>query len=257
MTIRVGQIPYLNCEPFYHGLAIDGVELCPMPPSHMGPLAQAGDLDAGPFSLAQSFGLEDRFEPLGGMGISARGPVLSILFYSRRPMEELSGARVGATLESATAVQLMKAMLELRCDVRPREYVALDAPELDAFLLIGDQALLTHGKVEGYPYRYDLAEEWLDWKGLPFVFAVWMVNRSVDESVKESLAGGLRKNLAWNMENNLKTIADKRAYLGMSYEEVASYLRGLRFVLDEEDMEAVRVFKQAWLSLNAAKEATV
>lgn len=257
MTIRVGQIPYLNCEPFYHGLAIDGVELCPMPPSHMGPLAQAGELDAGPFSLAQSFGLEDRFEQLGSMGISAKGPVLSILFYSRRPMEELSGARVGATLESATAVQLMKAILELRCGVRPVEYVALDAPDLDAFLLIGDQALLTHGKVEGYPYRYDLAEEWLDWKGLPFVFALWMVDRSLDESVKESLAGGLRKNLAWNMENNLKTIADKRAYLGMSYEEVASYLRCLRLVLDEEDMQAVRVFKQVWLSLTAAKEATV
>ena len=253
---KVGQIPYLNCEPFYHGLALEGVELCAMPPSYMGPLAQAEKLDAGPFSLVQSFDLEDRYEYLGSMGISVKGPVLSILFYSRVPMEELSGALVGATRESATAVQLMKVMLEHRSGVRPREYTALDSPGLDAFLLIGDDALLTHGQVKGYPYRYDLAEEWLDWKGLPFVFAVWMARRSLDDGVKGLLADGLRGNLARNMRDNLKTIADKRAYMGMTYEEVTGYLRALRFTLDREDMEAIDVFKQVWRSLPTAKEAT-
>ena len=170
-----------------------------------GPLAQAEKLDAGPFSLVQSFDLEDRYEYLGSMGISVKGPVLSILFYSRVPMEELSGALVGATRESATAVQLMKVILEHRSGVRPREYTALDSPGLDAFLLIGDDALLTHGQVKGYPYRYDLAEEWLDWKGLPFVFAVWMARRSLDDGVKVLLADGLRENLARNMRDNLKS----------------------------------------------------
>ncbi len=254
---RVGQIPYLNCEPFYHGLALEGVELCPMPPSYMGPLAQAEKLDAGPFSLVQSFDLEDRYEYLGGMGIGAKGPVLSILLYSRVPMEELSGALVGATRESATAVQLMKSILEHRRGVRPKEYTALDVPGLDAFLLIGDDALTTHGRVEGYPYRYDLAEEWYDWKGLPFVFAVWMARKSLDDGVKALLADGLRKNLAWNLENNLKTIADKRAYMGMTYEEVAGYFSGLRLTLDAEDMEAIDVFRRECLSLAAVKEATV
>ena len=253
---RVGQIPYLNCEPFYHGLALEGVELCPMPPSYMGPLAQAERLDAGPFSLVQSFDLGDRYDYLGSMGISVKGPVLSILFYSRAPMEELSGALVGATRESATAVQLMKVILERRRGVRPKEYTALDVPGLDAFLLIGDDALTTHGRVDGYPYRYDLAEEWLDWKGLPFVFAVWMARKSLDDGVKAMLADGLRRNLALNMENNLETIARKRARMGMTSDEVAGYLRAFRYTLDGEDMEAIDVFKQAWRSLPTAKEAT-
>ena len=106
-----------------------------MPPSAMGPLAQAGELDAAPFSLVQSFDLRDRYESLGDMGISVKGPVRSILFYSRVPVEDLSGAVVGATQESATAVQLMKVLLEQRYQVRPREYVGLDFPGLDAFLL--------------------------------------------------------------------------------------------------------------------------
>ena len=157
-TARIGQIPYLNCEPFFHGLAMEGVELCPMPPSSMGPLALRGELDAAPFSLVQSFGLRDDYESLGDMGISVIGPVRSILFYSRVPIYELCGAVVGATSESATAVQLMKVLLEQRYEVRPREYTGLEQPDLDAFLLIGDDALTTHGRVDGFPYSYDLAE---------------------------------------------------------------------------------------------------
>jgi chorismate dehydratase len=253
--VKIGQIPYLNCEPFFHGLVLEGIELCPMPPSAMGPLAQAGELDAGPFSLVQCFNLEDRYETLGDMGISVKGPVRSILFYSRVPLWELSGAVVGITQESATAAQLMKVLLEQRYGARPRAYAGLEFPRLDAFLLIGDEALATHDYVKGFPYRYDLSEEWLKWKGLPFVFALWMVRRTLKADVKEMLADRLRKNLAENMGHNLKAIADKREPMGMTFEEVAGYLRAFRYVLAGEDWQAIEVFKGAWQSLPLAKEA--
>lgn len=251
--VKIGQIPYLNCEPFFHGLALDGIELCPMPPSSMGPLAQAEELDAAPFSLVQSFGLRDRYEPLGDMGISVKGPVRSILFYSHVPITELSGAVVGVTQESATAVQLMKVLLEQCREVRPREYVGLESPEQDAFLLIGDEALVTHDRVEGFPYRYDLADEWLKWKGLPFVFAAWMVRRTLDADVKQALADGLKKNLAENMKNNLKAIAGKREHMGMTSTEVIDYLEAFRYVLSEEDWQAMEMFEEAWRSLSPTK----
>ena len=252
--VKIGQIPYLNCEPFFHGLALDGIELCPMPPSAMGPLAQAEELDAAPFSLVQCFDLRDRYEILGDMGISVKGPVRSILFYSRVPLSELSGAVVGATQESATAAQLMKVLLEQRYEVRPREYVGLESPKLDAFLLIGDDALATHDRVEGFSYRYDLAEEWLKWKGLPFVFAVWMARRTLETEVKEMLVDRLRKNLVENMDHNLKAIADKREAMGMTSEEIADYLRAFRYVLSEEDRQAIEMFEGAWRSLEPFHE---
>ena len=256
-TTRVGQIPYLNCEPFFHGLALEGVELCPMPPSSMGPLALSGELDAAPFSLIQSFDLRDEFESLGDMGISVIGPVRSILFFSRVPIDELSGAVVGATSQSATAVQLMKVLLEQRYGVRPREYADLDAPRLDAFLLIGDDALLTHNRVDGYPYVYDLADVWWEWKRLPFVFAVWMVRRDLPPEAKEALAQGLRRNLEHNMNRSLDTIARKREPMGLSTSEVVDYLRAFRYVLDEKDQRAIEDFEGAWRSLTLAKEAAV
>jgi chorismate dehydratase len=253
--VRIGQIPYLNCEPFFHGLALDSIELCPMPPSAMGPLAQAEELDAAPFSLVQSFDLRDMYEPLGDMGISVKGPVRSILFYSHVLITELSGAVVGVTQESATAVQLMKLLLEQCNEVHPREYVGLESAGQDAFLLIGDEALVTHDSVEGFPYRYDLADEWLKWKGLPFVFAVWMVRRTLDSDVKQMLADGLRKNLAENMENNLKAIAAKREHMGMTSTDVIDYLEAFRYVLSEEDRQAMEMFEGAWRSLSTTKSS--
>jgi chorismate dehydratase len=250
--VRVGQIPYLNCEPFFYGLALDDIELCPMPPSAMGPLAQADELDAGPFSLVQCFDLKDRYETLGDMGISVKGPVRSILFYSRVPFWELSGAVVGVTQESATAAQLMKVLLEQRYEVRPGVYASLESPSLDAFLLIGDEALATHDRVEGFPYRYDLADEWLKWKGLPFVFAMWMVRRTLEAEVKTMLADRLRNNLAENMRHNLKVIADKRESMGMTSEEVTDYLQAFRYVLSDEDRQAIEMFKGAWRSISLA-----
>lgn len=254
--IKIGQIPYLNCEPFFHDFVLDGVRLYPMPPSYMGPLAQLGELDAAPFSLVQSFDLRDRYETLGNMGISVKGPVRSILLYSRVQISELSGAVVGVTQESGTASQLLRVILEQRYDVHPKAYVDLGHSILDAFLLIGDDALATHDNVEGFPYRYDLAEEWLRWNGLPFVFAVWMVRRTVESDVKKILADSVRANLAQNMNYNLSVIASKREYMGMTVNELTDYLEAFRYVLSEEDQRAIEEFEKAWRSLSLVKEVT-
>jgi len=45
--------------------------------------------------------------------------------------------------------------------------------------------------IEGLPHRYDLAEEWSAWQGLPFVFARWMVRTSVDREGKAALQEAL------------------------------------------------------------------
>ena len=131
--------------------------------------------------------------------------------------------------------------------------MSLEFPSLDAFLLIGDEALVTHDHVEGFPYRYDLADEWLKWRGLPFVFAGWMVRRSVEADVKRMLADGLKKNMAENMSYNLKVIADEREQMGMTSGEVTDYLEAFRYVLSEEDWQAIEKFERAWRALSPAK----
>lgn len=253
--IRVGQIPYLNSEPFYHGLPLDGLELYPMAPRPMGELAKVGGLDAGPFSLVHCFDLEEKFEPLGGMGISVKGAVRSVVLYSKKPVEALSGALVGVTDETATAVQLMKLLLEQRYQVHPSGYTGPDASAVDALLLIGDKALAPRKDLEQYPYKYDLAWEWLRWQGLPFVFAMWMVRRTLPQELKATLAQKLQKRVAENLEHNLSEIAGNRADLGMPYEDIASYLKNFRYIFNDEDWQAARTFRAAWQSMPVVKEA--
>ena len=253
--IKVGQIPYLNCEPFYHGLVAEEVELCPLSPRAMGELAIGGELDAGPFSLMHCFDLWDQYEPLGNMGISVKGQVKSVVLFSRLPLEELSGATIGITPETATAVNLLRLLLEQRHALQPRAYTDLDSLPLDALLLIGDKALLHRNGMPDFPYRYDLAAEWFHWQGLPFVFALWMVRRSMDSHLKEMLAAVVRKRLEDNLVHNLEAIAAKRSNLEMTAQEVASYLQTFRYLLTEEDWQAIETFKSAWLALPMPVEA--
>jgi chorismate dehydratase len=56
---------------------------------------------------------------------------------------------------------------------RPAEQV-----EADAVLLIGDRAM--RACLPGFVHAYDLGQEWHDWVGLPFVYAVWAVRPGVE-----------------------------------------------------------------------------
>ena len=115
------------------------------------------------------------------------------------------GARRAARLvtrSSMTSVALLELLFEnvwsaarvrarRRGDRRPR---ALRASAHDARLVIGDAALLlgvrcaraSAASRAEYPHVYDLGAGWKRWTGLPFVFAVWVAQRTTP--VEESLA---------------------------------------------------------------------
>ena len=240
--LRVGQIPYLNSEPFFFGLRPPEVELYPLPPRAMGRLADQGALDAGLFSLMDCVGLEDRFEPLGDFCLACGGEVKSVLFFARRPIEELAGATVAVTGETSTSVVLLKVLLAQRYGLEDVRYVDLSRGEVaNGCLLIGDEALRRRRGIEGLPHRYDLAEEWSAWQGLPFVFARWMVRTSVDReekaALREALATRLRTNLA-----ALDAIGRARRDVGMTVAEIKAYLEGFTFELGERERRGMETF---------------
>jgi chorismate dehydratase len=243
--LRVGQIPYLNSEPFYFGLAAPAgsdVELHPLAPRVMGQLAAQGALDAGLFSFMDSARLEDRFEPLGDFCIACDGEVQSVLFFARRRIEKMSGSTVAVTGETATSVVLLKLLLASRYGLKDVRYVDIGGGGTpDGCLLIGDEALRRRHGIEALPHRYDLAEEWSSWQGLPFVFARWMVRTSAGEAEKaalrEALAQRLRANLA-----NLDAIGRVRRDLGMTVAEVKAYLQGFTFELGEGERRGMGTF---------------
>ena len=97
MNIRLGRIPYLNSEVFYQDFPLDLVELHDLVPSALSRAARRGEVDVGPVPVVTCFELEEQFMPLGDFGISVKNKARSVLLLSKRPIEELDGARIGVT----------------------------------------------------------------------------------------------------------------------------------------------------------------
>ena len=114
--LRVGRIPYLNCEPFFHRLT--GVELVDLIPRRLGEAMAAGRLDAGPLSLIDYLRIESELTPLP-YGIGCPTGARSVLVFSDRPLSGLRGAQVGITGETSTSVELLRVLLALRYEAEP------------------------------------------------------------------------------------------------------------------------------------------
>jgi len=198
LPVKIAEIPYLNCAPFYwRREAFGDCEWVSASPRELGRKAARGGLDAGPLSLVDSFALAEDFEPLGNFGIASGGKARSVLFFSRVPWEELGGLTVGLTPDSATSSELLKLILSEWKRARPAYREGIRNGD-SAWLLIGDAALKA-ARAPGigslYPHVYDLGEEWRKWQGLPFVFARWLAGKRLDRSVKGRLASALAGNL--------------------------------------------------------------
>ena len=173
MPIKVGRVPDLNYEPFYFDMERRGIELHQMAPGSLGAAVEKGEIDGGPLPLADCFRLEDRFEYVVGFCLAAWERSGSIFLHCQEPVAELKGARIGIPNETPTSFDLLRVLLAFKYEVQPQAYVTPEAPN-EALLLEGDQGLRRRRGVRGYPYKYDLGEEWNRWTGLPCVFARWM-----------------------------------------------------------------------------------
>jgi chorismate dehydratase len=185
--LRIGRISYANCSPIFHELQkqapgeeyqfVGGV------PSHLNALLAAGEIDVCPSSSIAYALHPDRYLILPDLSISSIGAVGSVLLFSRIPIEELDGHTILLSSESATSVNLLRILLKKRfgCSCR---FTVSDQPlssalrEAPAMLLIGDAALRASFLETGL-LVYDLGELWLEWTGLPFVFALWFCGRQV------------------------------------------------------------------------------
>ena len=243
--IRIGKIPYLNSILFFHGLESEtGVRLEPLVPRALSSAVAEGEVDAGPVPLVTAWEIEDRFSPLGDFCISSIDRARSILFYSRRPFEQLDGATIGVTRETSTSVRLLKVLLMHAWRVRPAGYTHVDWPSNDAFLLIGDEALIHRRGVKDYPHVADLGEVWHRWTGLPFVFARWMVRTDLPGEDKARLVRMLDASIAEGWAHFERVAAPRVADLTMTIEEMREYLQGFRFRMTAAEQQAIGKFQQ-------------
>jgi chorismate dehydratase len=235
--VRVGRIPYLNVFPYYRGTVCEHFEpFVEGPPSVLGRMAAEGLLDAAPLAAVDTFRLEESFEPLGTLGIASRGPVQSVLLFSRRPIDQLSGARVVLSGESVTSAALTRMLLE---DTNAGDIhfdVGEEVRSADAILAIGDRALRLR-KEPPFEICTDLGELWYKKTHLPFVFARWVVRRSASPADKRRLEAGLKRALHQPLPEDIPNAA------GLTGVEARQYLGHIVHTLDETCLMGLQLFK--------------
>jgi len=184
--LRVGIVHYVNARPLSRGLLRGdaGAELaCELlPPAVIADRLREGSLDVG---LVPSVELARNPElaVVPGLAIAATHEVRSVLLVSKVPVREI--ASLALDENSRTSAALVRILLAERYGLEPATRPAV--ADLEAMLATSDAALLIGDPALSVPReRYvvlDLAGEWLELTGLPFVFAVWAARAEVAERV--------------------------------------------------------------------------
>ncbi|MDB5050631.1 MAG: hypothetical protein JWO30_3702 [Fibrobacteres bacterium] len=177
----VGRLPFLVCAPFFHSSlrGADGIRFVDGVPSFLNGELQAGRADCAPSSSFE-YGLHYRdYKLFPGISTSSTMEMKSVLFLSQVPWEDLEGAPVGLSSDSATSNVLFRILCGRRFGVKPRVLPGTgESAVVEAVgrVFIGDRALRESlsGK---WKHRYDLADVWARWQELPFSFGLWMVRR--------------------------------------------------------------------------------
>ncbi len=202
--LRISAISFLNTAPlmwdFEHGDTGNDFDIEYTIPSQCAAALSEGRADIGiipAITYAQIPGLVI----LPNIAIAAKDYVRSILLVSKKPMEDVR--TIATDTSSRTSVALTQVLFAKffggHREFTPHPPVLQEMlKEHDAALLIGDSALQI--SLHDSPYHlYDLAHEWKQLTGKPFVFAFWAVRLDALHRLRKGL------NLIRRSSSNLAT----------------------------------------------------
>lgn len=254
MRPRVGHIQFLNCFPLYYGLiehkVLMDVDLLKGTPTELNRMLKENLLDLAPISSIEYARNFRDLVLLPDISVSCDGEVMSILLFSKVPIEELDGRKVALTNTSATSQALLRILLGRKYRLNPQYFVS--PPELgsmlleaDAALLIGDDALRCNYRLKDRLFVYDLGREWKDYTGQAMVFAVWAVRREFAAnnlaqlaSIKQAFTQSMRFSLQ-NLGDVSRKAAEWEIFTPDFLEE---YFNSLKFDFDSRQQEGLLTY---------------
>lgn len=239
--LKISAVSYLNTYPFVYGLQRSGLpdkfQLELDVPSVCATKLKndLADIALVPVGALPDF---DHYEFTSRYCIGAVNQVKTVLLLSKVPLNQVN--TVHLDFDSRTSVQLVRVLAQQKWGITP-DWVGLQPGQaskltaVESMVAIGDKtfALRAH-----FPYVYDLAEEWISFTGLPFVFAVWLSLKKVPEKFlipfENALDFGVRNIPAClnHFKNSLPAGVDCREYLE----------KNISYFLDEEKRKGLDKF---------------
>ncbi|POY37354.1 radical SAM protein [Solitalea longa] len=229
--LRVSAVSYTNTKPFLYGIehsnVLDKIELSLDIPADCAQKLIDDKVDVGLIPVAALLRLP-YYEIIGDFCIGATGAVNSVFIFSDVPVEEITTIRLDP--QSRTSNNLARILMKKYWKIDP---IILHEGEADAQVLIGDR---TFGRKQDFNYAYDLAEEWMNFTGLPFAFAVWAANKPINEQLKAELNRALAYGIAHRKEL-LKTM-EKR----VDFDLDDYLLHKIDYVFDDKKHQALNLY---------------
>jgi aminodeoxyfutalosine synthase len=230
---RIASVGYLNARPLTDHLDRSRHTVVDAVPSEVAELLVGGSVDVALVPVAAILSGGD-WCIVPGMAIGADGPVESVLLVAETPPEQWTEVLLdGDSRTSAVLTRLLLTrgpLAERAPGVQITTVGRGEAPGLAggsrAALVIGDAA---RELPERFTVRFDLAELWKQWTGLPFVFAVWAGRPDLDPRLGAELREAARRGLA--------ELPDRYAGADRTY-----LTERLRYALDDRALMGLRRF---------------
>ncbi len=241
--IRISAVKYANTYPFIYGLEESGfAERVILETDHPADCADKlikGKIDIGLIPVA-TIPLLKEHHIISNYCIGANGDVKTVMLLSNCKFEEID--TIFLDYRSRSSVALSKVLAknfwerEFRWMNTSKGFDFRNTGKNEAVVLIGDQCFEYE---KSFKYSIDLAGEWKNFTGLPFVFACWTANKILDEEFIADFNGALGVGV-----NNIKGVVEKFGSSGaIKGDELFKYLTGnIDFNLDDEKKKAMDLF---------------
>jgi chorismate dehydratase len=240
-TINISAVSYLNTFPFVYGIQQSGFlrnyHLFLEVPSMCAERLKSGEADIALIPVGALPDFSD-YHIVSDYCIGAVNKVITVLLLSQNPLEKIN--KVFLDFDSRTSARLVQVLATSYWKIYPsferlKPGQAEDSTRKEAILAIGDK---TFGIRDRYRYSYDLADEWIKFTGLPFVFAVWVSLKPMPGSFLTDFNNALRfgvQNIDGVLDffsQKLPTNADCREYL----------TQNISYLLDKDKREGLNLF---------------
>ena len=240
-ALNISAVSYLNTYPFVYGIQQSGYlrdyQLYLEVPSMCAERLKSGEAD---IALVPTGALSDfkNYHIISDYCIGAVREVVTVLLLSDKPLEKIR--KVYLDFDSRTSSKLVQVLAQSFWKIAPlferlKPGQAEDHSEREAIVAIGDKTFDLKGR---YPYSYDLAEEWIRFTKLPFVFAVWVSLKPIPEDV----LGCLNKALRFGVENIEGTLDFFSAKLPKNADCRQYLSENISFNFDKAKKEGLNLF---------------
>ncbi len=256
--LQIGQVDFINCLPINLPIELGEINvnanILNAVPSELNKKILSGEIDIAPVSSYTYITNKDKFIPIADLCIASNGPADSVLLFSKFPIEELNGAKIGLSPASATSNKLLEIILKEFLNINVIFEVAeihelpLQNPKFHACLLIGDHALLEFSKMPRNIFIYDLGSLWKKYTGFPMVFGIWVVRKNIFEQYRDEVKITSNK-LRQSKEIGLTTMFDKvikkaQEKVLISKEFYSTYFQHLSYDFTDEYKKGLESFEE-------------